>query len=115
MATEYQWSTLLLLFILAGVGTYLLRVSVIVLIGYGSGVPDYVSSTLAFVPPAVLAALAIAGLVRFSPASAPVFEFDPVELFAGVVAAVVAWRTRNVLFTIAIGMIVLWTTQLVVS
>lgn len=115
MPTDYQWTTLLLLFVLAGMATYVLRLSVIVFVGYGSGIPDSVANTLGFVPPAVLSALAIASLVRFSPTAPPVVHYDPVELVAGGVAVIVAWRTRNVLLTIAVGMLVLWSAKWLVS
>jgi branched-subunit amino acid transport protein len=32
-------------------------------------------------------------------------------LFAAAAAAVVAWRTRSIFYTIAIGMVVLWTLE----
>jgi branched-subunit amino acid transport protein len=36
------------------------------------------------------------------------FSLGNYRMWAGVVAAVVAWRSRNVLFTIAAGMGTLW-------
>jgi branched-subunit amino acid transport protein len=36
------------------------------------------------------------------------------RLIAGVIAMVVAWRTKNTLLTIAAGMIALWILQLIV-
>lgn len=114
MPTTFQWETIFGILIAAGLGTYLLRLSAIVLVRRLSTKPERVSVPLQFVPPAVLAALAIATLVRFSLSPGPTFVFDPVEIFAGLVGVVVAWRTRNVLATITIGMLVLWVTQLVV-
>jgi branched-subunit amino acid transport protein len=36
------------------------------------------------------------------------------RLIAGVIAALVAWRTKNVVLTIAIGMIALWVLSAIV-
>jgi branched-subunit amino acid transport protein len=40
--------------------------------------------------------------------------FETPKLVAGAAAALVAWRTENVLATIAVGMVVLWTVGAVV-
>ncbi len=112
MATAFQWDTIALVFIVGGLGTYLLRLSVIALIGRVAALPDSVSATLDLVPPAVLAALAVATLINFSPTPTPVFEFQAGEVVAATVGAIVAWRTRNVLATIVVGMLVLWSIHL---
>ena len=61
---------------------------------------------LGFVPIAVFVALLLPPLV-FAPGELPTLAIGP-ALPAGVVGAVVAWRTNNVLLTIAAGMIVFW-------
>lgn len=61
---------------------------------------------LAYVPPAVLAALIAPELLM----AGGEFQFHSgnLRLWAGLAAAVVAWRTRSVLATIATGLLVLW-------
>jgi len=41
-------------------------------------------------------------------------SFANPQLIAGIVAALIAWRTKNVLLTILSGMIVLWVLQILV-
>lgn len=71
--------------------------------------PPVVQRALRYVPYAVLAALIVpavagGGEQPFSP------EFP--RLFAAVVGAVIAWRTRSVVLTLALGMGSLWLVQL---
>ena len=86
----------------AGLLTYLTRLSFIALLGKWSP-PDWVSGALRFVPPSVLTAILIPELLiiedQFLPANP--------RLLAGFVAALVAWRSKNVVLTIAVGMAVL--------
>lgn len=60
---------------------------------------------LRYVPPAVLAAIVVPALAQ--PSGASVGPVD-VRLVAGAVAAVVAWRSRSIVATFAVGMLVLW-------
>ena len=86
----------------AGLLTYLIRLSFIALLGKWSA-PGWVNRALRFVPPAVLAAIILPELLirenHFLPANP--------RLVAGVVAASIAWRTKNVILTIVVGMAVL--------
>jgi len=95
-----------LILAVAGSLTYLIRLSFIALLGKWSP-PGWVSRALRFVPPAVLTAIILPELLirenHFQPANP--------RLLAGVVAAMVAWRTKNVVLTIAVGMGVLILTQ----
>ncbi len=106
---EYDTSTIWLIFIVAGIGTFFLRLSFIFLMGRLSEVPPNVERVLRFVPPAVLAALVVPAIVYVD--SSLAIEAGNEKLFAGTLAAVVAWRTRNMLATIAIGMLALWSLQ----
>ena len=68
---------------------------------------------LRFVPPAVLAAIIVpeltaGGNALFSAAGAA-------RIVAAALAAVVAWRTKRVLYTIVTGMAVLWLLQAAMS
>lgn len=92
----------------AGMGaiTLALRASFL-LLQDRAAMPPLVRRALAYVPPAVLAAIVTPALfARTSPAT--LAGIDP-RLLAGVVAIAVAWRTRSVLATLGVGMAVLWT------
>lgn len=88
----------------AGAGTLLLRVSFIGLTKPESTVPPFVERALRLVPAAVLSALAAAGLFR----PEGDLDFFSARLLAGIVAVVVAWRTKSVVATLVVGMITLW-------
>ncbi len=92
----------------AGLVTFGIRLSFIALLGKVE-LPHLLTRALRFVPPAVLSAIIFPemlvrdGAVALHPGNA--------RLLAGVVAALVAWRTRNVVLTIAVGMAALWMAQ----
>ena len=92
----------------AGLATFATRLSFIALLGRVD-VPPFLQRALRYVPPAVLSAIVFTEiLVRDG---APDLSLGNVRLLAGAAAAVVAWRTRNVLLTIAVGMAALWAAQ----
>lgn len=64
---------------------------------------------LRFVPAAALSALVLPDLLLRSDGID--LSLSNIRLLAGVVAAIVAWRTKNVLLTIVIGMVALWALQ----
>lgn len=101
--------SLWLLFLLTGLGTLLQRLSFIFLIGK-VGMPEWLRRALRFVPAAALAALVFPALTH--PAGTLDLSLGNVRLLAGLVGALVAWRTRNVLLTLAAGMLALWVLQL---
>lgn len=94
--------------LVAGLVTFAIRLSFIALLGKVA-LPPILTRALRFVPPAVLSAIILPELVMRDGA----LDLRPVNarLLAGVLAAVVAWRTRNVLLTIAVGMAALWALQ----
>ncbi len=100
-----------LLLIGMGIVTYAIRLSLIVLIGRVD-VPPIIQRALRFVPPAVLTAIIFPELLR--PGGTFDLSFGNVRLLAGVLAAGVAWRTKNVLLTIGVGMGALWVLQVVI-
>jgi branched-subunit amino acid transport protein len=104
--------TLWIVIILMGVVTYGLRLSMIALMGRLE-VPPLVSRGLRFVPPAVLSAIVLPELVQ--PNGALNLSLGNLRLVAGVLAIVVAWRTRNVLLTVGLGMAGLWLLQSIVK
>jgi branched-subunit amino acid transport protein len=109
--SEYGTAALWLAIAAAGLGTLAVKVSFIQLFGWLDEVSPPVAGVLRFVPAAVLAALVVDSLVVLSASPSPAFVFDPAELVAASVAAVVAWRTGNVPATLAVGMGVLWALQ----
>ena len=104
--------TLWIVIILMGVVTYGLRLSMIALLGRLE-VPPLVSRGLRFVPPAVLSALILPELVQ--PGGTLNLSLGNLRLVAGVLAIVVAWRTRNVFLTVGAGMAALWLLQSIVK
>jgi branched-subunit amino acid transport protein len=63
-------------------------------------VPPGVQRLLRQIPPAALAAIVVPALLR------PEGSFDLLQprLVAGIAAALVAWRTRNIALTLVVGM-----------
>jgi branched-subunit amino acid transport protein len=86
--------------LLAGAGTYAMRASFLLAADRLARVPPGVERLLRQIPPAALASLVVPALLR------PHGELDlfSPRLVAGLVAAAVAWRTRNVAVTLAVGM-----------
>lgn len=101
-----------LVIIAMGVVTYALRLSLIGALGRLE-VPPFFSRTLRFVPPAVLSAIILPELLR--PGGALNLSPLNARLLAGVLAALIAWRTKNVVVTIAVGMAALWIMQKVIG
>ena len=104
MSTLTLWLTI----VAAGVVTFSLRLSFIALLGR-IGTPIFLARTLRFVPAAVLTAVLIPLL--FYENGALEVSLSNERLVAGVAAALIAWRTRSVLFTLGGGMATLWTLQ----
>jgi branched-subunit amino acid transport protein len=86
-------------------GTYLLRLSFIGLLP-ANRLPARVQKSLRFVPPAVLAGLILPAILG-SGASVNLNPANP-RLLAGLLAAIIAWRTRNIWLSIAVGLAALW-------
>jgi branched-subunit amino acid transport protein len=112
VSTDLAPATVWLVIVLAAVGTFALRLSFLALVGRVESVPPAVEGVLRFVPAAVLAALVVPAVVALSLDPGPALDYEPTRVVAAGVAAVVAWRTESVLATIAAGMAVLWTLQL---
>lgn len=104
MSTLALWLTI----VGAGAVTFALRLSFIALLGRIE-VPPFLGRALRFVPAAVLTAVVIPLLVYVD--GAVEVSLGNERLIAGVVAALIAWRTRNVPLTLVGGMAVLWTLQ----
>jgi branched-subunit amino acid transport protein len=85
--------------VLAGAGTFAMRASFIAAAHRMAEVPPWASRILRQIPPAALAAIVLPALVR------PEGTIDLLQprLAAGLLAGFIAWRTRNVLVTLVLG------------
>jgi branched-subunit amino acid transport protein len=98
------WATI----ILAGLITYGIRLSFIFLFSRWQ-IPAWLQRALRFVPPAVLTAIIFPELLVSNGTLS--LSFGNARLLAGVVAIIVAWRTKSAVVTILVGMAVLWLLQ----
>ncbi len=85
--------------------TYSVRLSVIALLREGA-LPSTLRCALRYVPPAALSAIIFPAL--FMPAGSLDLSAGNSRLLAGLLATVIAWRTRSTLLPIAVGMVALW-------
>ncbi len=104
--------TLWLTLIIVGVLTYATRLSFILFFSR-MDVPTLLQRAFRFVPIAVLSAIIFPAL--FLPQGTLAFSISNTRLLAGVLALVVAWRTKNVLLTLVIGMGALYLLQWLVT
>jgi branched-subunit amino acid transport protein len=95
-----------------GVITYAIRLSFIALFGKME-MPSFLLRALRFVPVAVLSAIIFPAL--FLNGNRLNLSLSNARLIAGMLAAIVAWRTRNALLTIVVGMVGLWLLQVVIK
>lgn len=110
-ASSFSDSNIWLIILLAGVGTYLLRLSFIALFDRISEVPPWWKRVLELIPPSVLAALIFPGILVLD--GSLVLSLGNERIIAGVLAAIVAWRTESFLATVGIGMAALLVLQMV--
>jgi branched-subunit amino acid transport protein len=99
-----------LVMLLGGLLTFGMRLSFIYLLGRFE-VPETMRRALRFVPPAVLSAIVFPELLM--PSGSLDLSLNNHRLLAGVIAILVAWKTKNTLLTILMGMVVLLTLQVV--
>lgn len=109
MATSYAPIVILGVVAVIGVLTYAIRLSFIALFGRLERIPPGLQRGLRYVPAAVLAALVLPALLVVGPDGTVALE----KLLAGGVATAVAWRTENILATMAAGMGAIWALQFV--
>ena len=100
--------TIAIIIAFMAIGTFTLRYSFIYLFGR-TRMPSSVERALRFVPPAALAALVLPALLRVN-GQMDVTLSNP-RWIAGMVAAVVAFRTKSFLLTGLVGMLSLWLIQ----
>ncbi|MDP1807528.1 MAG: AzlD domain-containing protein [Acidimicrobiales bacterium] len=89
--------------VLSGAGTYAMRASFLAFAHRMATVPPALARVLRQIPPAALAAIVVPALLR------PEGRLDLLQptLLAGLVAAGVAWKTRNVGVTVVLGIALL--------
>jgi branched-subunit amino acid transport protein len=93
-----------LVMLLGGALTFGMRISFIYLFGRFE-IPVVMQRALRFVPPAVLSAIIAPAL--FMPDNTLDVSLGNTHLLAGIVAILVAWRTKSTLWTILAGMVTL--------
>jgi branched-subunit amino acid transport protein len=98
------WTAIVIVLAVA-VGTYLMR-AVPLLVLADRDLPPMVERALRNVGPAVLSALVVV-TVASSPDGVSI---DPIEVTALVVAGVVAWWRKNLIWSLVAGMLALWIT-----
>lgn len=87
--------------VLAGAGTYAQRASFLAFAHRLTEVPVAVERVLRQIPAAVLAAMVVPALVR----PEGTVDLTQPRLFAGLIAAVVSWKTRSVAATLVAGLV----------
>ncbi|MDT8444304.1 MAG: AzlD domain-containing protein [Desulfuromonadales bacterium] len=97
-------SAIWLIMLSIGAGTFLIRFSFIWFFGQGKVRPG-IQRVLRLVPAAVLSALILPSFIFSQQAN---FSVANHRMWAGLVAAIIASRSRNVLLTISAGMGTLW-------
>jgi branched-subunit amino acid transport protein len=94
-----------------GAITFLTRLSFILLFSRMEVTP-MMQRALRFVPPAVLSAILFPELVWRD--AGLDLSLGNERFVAGLLAALVAWRTRNVLLTLGVGLVALWILQAII-
>jgi branched-subunit amino acid transport protein len=89
--------------------TFGVRYPVLALVGRLS-LPGIVQRALRYVRPAVLSAI-IAPAVFFPDGERLALGLDNPRILASIIAVLVAWRMKNLLMTIVVGMVALWVLQ----
>jgi len=87
--------------------TIAVRYPVLALVGK-IPLPGPVFRALRYVPPAVLAAIIVPAALMPAPSNQLNLSASNSFLIASVASVLVAWRTKNLLLTIVLGMAALW-------
>lgn len=94
----------LVLFAVAGLGTYLLRASLVVVLGRVT-VPVRLERSFRYIAPAVLAAIVAPALLLDDAGSPALFDL---RVLAGVAAGLAAWHWRTIPAALAAGLGTYW-------
>ncbi len=90
----------LVVMLLGGLLTYGIRFSFLAFADRATDLPATVRTALRMIPPAALAALTVPAIARTDGSLA----LASPKVAAGLVAAAVAWKTRNPILTLVVGM-----------
>lgn len=104
MSAMWLWLTIVGM----GLITFAIRLAPF-LLPASAQLPEWLLRALRYVPAAVLSAIIAPELLM--PGGTFDLSLGNERLLAGLVAVLVAWRTRNVLMTVGVGMVVLWVLQ----
>ena len=85
--------------VLTGIGTFAMRASFLAVADRLADVPPSIQRLLRQIPPAALAAIVLPALLR----PEGTVDLTHPRLAAGLLAAVIAWRTKNVALTLTVG------------
>ncbi len=103
----YATSNLWLIIIGMGIITFLIRLSMIVLLG-NVKISDTVMRGLRYVPPAVLSAIIFPEMLQPAPHGVLDISLGNARLVAGLVAIATALISKNMFITIGIGIVTMW-------
>ena len=106
MSSAAEWWIVI---VVVGLFNYLSRLSFIALFARVE-MPPLVARALRFVPAAMLMAIVLPSVVFAAP-GVMAFSYTNTKVIAALVAAAVAWRTRNAVATMTLGMVALWVAQ----
>jgi len=106
MSSAIEWWTVILV---VGALNFLSRLSFIAVFAHFE-MPPLIARGLRFVPAAMLTAIVVPS-VAFSAPGTLAFTYSNPKVVAAAIAAAVAWRTKNAVATMGIGMVTLWLTQ----
>lgn len=90
--------------IILGIFTFLMRFSFLAF-SKNLQIHPHINQALKYIPLSVLAAIIVPEV--FNNSSIQSFFYEP-RFLAGVIAIIVAWRTKNVILTITVGMGILY-------
>lgn len=94
-------------FVVAGVGTYLIRVSAIALVGQGVAIPPRVERTLRLIAPAVLSAIIANGLLL----DHGHLNTRPSWYVGAAVAVFIVHRFRSAAWAMSTAIVAVWALQ----
>ena len=98
-----------LVFVVGGIGTYLMRLSFFA-IGARVTLPAWSRRALKYVAPAVFAAIVLPPVLGDGGLTGVTTSVNP-RLLAAALAGLVGYRTRNIASVLVVGMISLWVLQ----
>jgi branched-subunit amino acid transport protein len=106
MTSTIEWWAVILM---VGALNFLSRLSFIAIFARYE-MPPVVARGLRFVPAAMLTAIVVPAVVFSAPGTLS-FSYGNPKLVAAAIAAAVAWRTKDAVATMGVGMVTLWLAQ----